>query len=127
MTITHGKYRRLSQKVLQVHDCLWTLLRYILVSVVPLLSCIFLLGILFPATIEVALMVLFLLVGIATSLIGALISVTLIIDLTLQLLAKTYTWQRTIMLILLQVFFGIIGVVAVGGVIACAKFLIARL
>jgi hypothetical protein len=82
---------------------------------------------LFPATFEVALMVLMLLVGIATSLIGALISVTLIIDLTLHMLAKTYTWQRSIMLMLLQVFFGIIGVAAVSGVIGCAKFLIARL
>ena len=127
------KYRRLSQKAYQVHNCLWTLLRYILVPAVPVLFCMVLLGILFPVALgnqpsyDLALTVLPLLLGIATCLIGALISVTLIIHLTFQMLAKTYTWQRRIMLILLYVFYGILCVMGVSGAIACAKFLIAKL
>jgi hypothetical protein len=127
LTITYGKYRRLSQKVQQVHNCLWTLLRYILVPGVALLFSMILLGILLGnhPSYWVALSVLALVLGIAISLIGALISVTLIIYLNFQRLAmKAFTWQRGILLILLQVFHGILGVAAVGGVIACAKVLI---
>jgi hypothetical protein len=112
-----------------VHNCLWTLLWYILVPGFALLFCMILLGTPLgnQPSYGVALIVLPLLLGLAISLIGALISVTLIIYLTLQMLAKTHTWQRSIMLILLQVFHGFIGAAAVGGVIACAKVLIARL
>jgi len=92
-----------------------------------------LLGILFPVTLGnqpsygVALIVLPLLLGIATCLIGALISATLVIHLTFEMLASRYTWQRRIMLILLQFFYAIIGVMGLSGAIACAKFLIAKL